>query len=36
MTQIVVIHISTEARKTNTTENLKRTLTLILDNYNVP
>ena len=34
MTQIIVIHISTETRKTNTTENLKRTLTLILDNYN--
>ena len=31
MTQIIVIHISTEARKTNTTENQKRTLTLILE-----
>ena len=34
MTQIIVIHISTKTRKTNTTENQKHTLTLILDNYN--
>ena len=36
MTQIIVIHISTETRKTNTTKNQKRTLSLILDNYNAP
>ena len=35
-TQIIVIHISTEIRKTNTTENQKHALTLILDNYNAP
>ena len=36
MTQIIVIHISSETRKTNTTENQKPTLTLNLDNYNAP
>ena len=35
-TQFIVIHISIETRKTNTTENQKRTLTVILDNYNAP
>ena len=34
MTKIIVINISTETRKTNTTENQKRILTLILENYN--
>ena len=36
MTQIIVIYISAETKKTNTTENQKHTLTLILDNYNTP
>ena len=36
MTKIIVINISTETRKTNTKENQKRILTLILDNYNAP
>ena len=36
MTQISVINISTETKKTNTTENQKHILTLILDNYNAP
>ena len=35
MTQIIMIHILTETKKTNTTENEKYALTLILDNYNV-
>ena len=36
MTQIIMMHILTETKKTNTTENEKYALTLILDNYNAP